>query len=174
MVDIIDNAIELATKHHAGQLRKYNTLPYFVHLEEVATLYSLFNLEDFEDEAIAACYLHDTLEDTKCTKDEIIEACGTLTLSMVLALTDVTDPTKNRATRKLERLEALSEQGACVQTIKVCDLISNATSIIRYDPKFSPVFVQEMKDLVNALTRAPSSLRTIAYQIIMGAEESWK
>ena len=71
MAALLERAIEFAVKKHAGQVRKGTTIPYVTHVIEAMEIVSRMT----EDEEIrAAAVLHDTLEDTETTKEELLEA----------------------------------------------------------------------------------------------------
>lgn len=53
-----------------------------------------------------------------------------------------------------------------VQTIKVADLISNTSSIVRHDPKFAVVYLDEARQLLDVLTRADPRLLAMAREQI--------
>ena len=70
MSDLVDRARKYATEAHQriNQRRKYNNAPYDVHLSAVAKLVA--SVTD-DEEMIAAAWLHDTVEDTRATLDDI-------------------------------------------------------------------------------------------------------
>ena len=61
-----EQALEIATKYHKGQVRKFSGLPYITHPIAVANEFILT-----EHRIIAV--LHDTIEDTDITLDELSE-----------------------------------------------------------------------------------------------------
>lgn len=65
--DYINTALELAVKAHTGQVDKGNGLPYILHPLTVASRIRT-------PEQKAAAILHDTLEDTNLTLDDLREA----------------------------------------------------------------------------------------------------
>ncbi len=71
-VKLIRKAFEYANVHHEGQLRKSNE-PYIIHPLEVAYIVSTLELDDY---AICAAMLHDVVEDTSATLDEIRKEFG--------------------------------------------------------------------------------------------------
>lgn len=146
----IDSAIAFAATAHAGQRRRYRSVPYIVHpihvMEIVATV------TDDEDMWCAAV-LHDVLEDCPVSEATIKRRFGKRVTEMVVGMTKVEVP-GNRAVRKAAERDRL---GACnyeVQTIKVADLISNTGSIVKYDPKFAEIFLREKEQLLAVLTEA--------------------
>src|SRR3989338_3691075 len=66
----IKKAIQFAAKKHHGQFRRETEpLPYVTHLFSVALLVA----EDgADDNVVTAALLHDTLEDTNTTREEIV------------------------------------------------------------------------------------------------------
>lgn len=67
--DIVTRAYEYAKKAHEGQFRASGE-PYFVHPEHVAQILMDLGLDD---ETVAAGYLHDVVEDTECTYDDLVK-----------------------------------------------------------------------------------------------------
>ncbi len=72
-VDILDKAIIFATNAHSGSFRKGTNLPYIIHPMEVASIVS--TMTD-DRSVIAAAMLHDTVEDTNTTIDDIRREFG--------------------------------------------------------------------------------------------------
>ena len=70
--DLIMKAYKYAEAHHEGQLRKSNE-PYIIHPLEVAYIVSTLELDD---SAICAALLHDVVEDTPVTLDDIKNEFG--------------------------------------------------------------------------------------------------
>lgn len=77
---MIFEAIELAAKAHKGQFRKGTKIPYIIHPLQVARL--LIEL-GCSDEVVAAAILHDTVEDTDITLDDIKTAFGRNVMDLV-------------------------------------------------------------------------------------------
>jgi (p)ppGpp synthase/HD superfamily hydrolase len=75
MNDLVDQAIRFATQIHRriDQRRKYNFQPFEVHLKAVAS--TVAGCTD-DPEMIAAAWLHDTVEDTPATLDDIEREFG--------------------------------------------------------------------------------------------------
>lgn len=137
--------------------RKYTNLPYWHHCNDVAKL-----VEDYggSPEAIAAAWLHDTVEDTWVKHWMIRLLFGERVAEIVKGLTDVTTLTDgNRAKRKEIERARLTLCDAETQTVKICDLIDNAKSIYLYDARFSKVYQQEASQLHESLTLADRSAR---------------
>ena len=158
-----DEARVFAIRAHGDQRRKYTLEPYFMHPKRVARMVQNAGLSD---EAIAAAWLHDVLEDTDTPYSQIVLIFGRQIAEMVLDLTSPRKDTGNRAARKRVDIERLSRCGSDVQTIKVADLIDNSASIIKHDPDFAKIYIPEKRALLEVLTKADQNLRAHAWDII--------
>ena len=163
----INFTIEFVKNKHQYQLRKYTTnVYYYTHCIEVMNIVSksptcTYNMK-------IAALLHDTLEDTQTTVEELESVFGKTVTQYVIGLTQISKSSDgNRKVRKQKDLEFYASQNPEVQTIKVADLISNAQDILSKDPdKFGPVFIAEAKDLYTALDKACPMLRSSLYAVL--------
>ena len=144
-----------------GQLRKYTGEPYVTHPIRVMELVRTV-LPD-EPDALAAALLHDVIEDTEITQNEIYAEFGPDVTEMVVALSDLhIDGIQSRKARKALDRDRLSKASASVQTIKVADMIDNTESIVAHDPKFAKLYLEEKRLLLDVLTKADTGLVHIA------------
>lgn len=161
-MNIVDKARIFATAAHAAvdQRRKYTNEPYIVHPAEVAGLVTFYG---GTPEMIAAGWLHDVVEDTKVTNDVITEIFGDVVGEYVGWLTDISRPEYgNRAARKAMDREYIARAPAEAQTVKLCDLISNCTSIMEYDAAFAKTYFEEKRLLLEVLTKGnPDALARV-------------
>lgn len=82
---IIEKAVNFCISYHKGQLRKSGE-PYAVHPILVASLVAFFS----ENKAtILVALLHDVIEDTHCTQEELRVEFGSEVLKLVLGLTKI-------------------------------------------------------------------------------------
>ena len=160
----IDKAIIFAAKAHAGQVRKYSGIPYITH--PLAVMEVVSTVEHDEDMLVAAI-LHDTVEDTETTINDISIYFGNDVAELVDCLTDVSKPSDgNRALRKkIDRL-MIASASPQVKTIKLADLIHNSESISKCDPEFAKVYMAEKKLLLGTLTGGDKNLMKIATKIV--------
>lgn len=157
-------AYNFARVAHAavGQKRKYTGEDYIVHPAEVANLVRGIG---GSSEMIQAAYLHDVVEDTKITVNEISEYFGEEVGSLVHALTDIySDPIwGNREKRKELERNRIARIDPKAQTIKLADLISNTQSIVEYDPDFAKIYLREKAEILKVMTLGDSRLYAIAW-----------
>ncbi len=151
MNDLVDRARVYATEAHQriNHRRKYNNEPYDVHLSAVAKIVA--SVTD-DGEMVAAAWLHDTVEDTQATLEDIESEFGVPVAELVEELTDVSRPGDgNRVQRKqIDRMH-LAQASKRAKTVKLADLIDNCKDITRHDPRFAQVFLSEMNDLLDVL-----------------------
>jgi guanosine-3',5'-bis(diphosphate) 3'-pyrophosphohydrolase len=143
-------ASAFAIRVHATQFRRHTGEPYWLHLAQVAGL-----VEAFVDshEAIAAAWLHDTLEDQPHAEEELFRTFPAPITDAVLLLSDLEKGTRRE--RKAAARERLAKAPGWVQTLKVCDLISNAPSIRTFEPAFwEECFRMEAEAMLAVLTYA--------------------
>lgn len=164
-------AMVFARQVHAGQARRYTGNPYADHLAEVAGIVStvasnstpwavIEGVRARTEQMIATAWLHDCVEDQGITVDELVERFGVVVASAVMKLSDTEEG--NRAERKAASRTRLAAAPSWVQTIKVADLISNTSSIVRNDPKFALVYLEEKRLMLDALTQADDRLVAVA------------
>ena len=148
--ELIDFAYGFAKAAHYGQKRRYTGEPYITHPLAVAKLVA--SVTD-DCQMICAALLHDVIEDTAATYTIIVNAGLQGPIArLVVELTDVSKPEDgNRAVRKALDCAHLSKASANAQTIKLADLIHNAESIVKHDPKFAKIFMKEVGLLLEVL-----------------------
>ena len=166
MNDLVRKARTFATEQHKriDQRRKYSNQPYNVHLKAVAKIVGTVS-ED--QEMIAAAWLHDTVEDTQATIEDIGREFGASVAVLVEHLTDVSRPGDgNRAARKTIDLHHTAKASVRAKTIKLADIIDNAQDITRHDPRFARVFLKEAGALMEVLGEADAALYSRAERVL--------
>jgi len=159
---LVGDAEKFANTNHRGQVRKYTGEPYVTHCRAVA---KLVEAADCGNEAIAAAWLHDTVEDCEgITMKTIADRFGPTVADYVHYLTDPECPPDwNRQARKSYQAGRLAGAPAVVQSIKLADLIHNTSSIVVYDPNFARIYLNEKFFLwQKCLTRGNALLRAMA------------
>ncbi len=166
MIDIIERAEQFAVQAHGPQKRKYSDQPYIVHPLEVA---QIVQSVPHTNAMIAAAILHDVIEDTEASYDDIVVNFGVVVADLVEELTDVSKPEDgNRAVRKALDRAHLAKASADAQTIKLADIISNSKDIKENDPKFAKVYIPEMKALLEVLDKGDKDLMKQAQEQVFG------
>ncbi|HET8686436.1 MAG TPA: HD domain-containing protein [Methanosarcina sp.] len=85
---MILKAINFANARHEGQVRKGSGDPYITHPVAVSYILASFKKSKKMEELLAACILHDTLEDTQTNFVELATEFSPLVASLVFELTN--------------------------------------------------------------------------------------
>lgn len=122
---MIHKAIEFATLAHAGQLRKSTSIPYIVHPFEVA---QILTAAGAEETVICAGLLHDTVEDTSVTIEEIADKFGFQVAALVAHCSE--NKKFSWEQRKNHSIEMLNTKASFETQLLYCaDKLSNLRSI---------------------------------------------
>jgi len=125
---MLKRALDYAAYCHQGQWRKYPgvAIPYMSHPAGVAIILARHG---FAEEVIAAGALHDTLEDTDATVDELRARFGDKVTALVEHVTE-SDRTLSWELRKARYLEHFKVKPWEAQAITLADKIDNLESIV--------------------------------------------
>ena len=165
--DIVIRARSFATAAHAGQTRKYTGEPYITHCAAVAELVAA---RPHTPEMLAAAWLHDTVEDTTMTIEDVHGAFGEVVAALVADLTDVSRPEDgNRKARKAIDRAHTAMASPAAKTVKLADVIDNSKSIKDHDPNFAQVYLTEKAELLKVLREGDPVLWALGRKII----EEW-
>ena len=128
----VQKAVEFATVAHAGAVRKGTDIPYIVHPMDVMKIVA--GITD-DEEIRAAAVLHDTVEDTDVTGEDIEEVFGERIAELVAAESENKREDQPEETtwkiRKQETLDHLAEADTDAKIICLGDKLSNMRDIAR-------------------------------------------
>ena len=135
--------------HQADQRRKYSNAPYIVHPQAVA---ELVRHAGADESMLAAAWLHDTLEDTPTTFNQLQQLFGQEVAVLVRMLTNPqTSRDDTRLQKKQRHLQHSARASAKAQTIKLADIIDNTKDIVDNDPEFASVYLVEKQVQIGLL-----------------------
>lgn len=115
---------------HRGQQRRCGSAPYMEHVDGVARRAKEAGLGALE---ITVAYLHDLLEKTEATYDELVTRFGTDTADLVAELSNDMEEVRRRG-KKEYLLAKMREMGPQAFTLKLCDLLDNAGWALNHCP----------------------------------------
>lgn len=124
----IREALNMARSAHAGQIRNGSGgMPYIEHPVAVAELLAAHG---FGDEVLAAALLHDIVEDSAISVEQVRERFGEPVAALVEALTDdeTIDPYERR---KDEHRRRVAEAGPDALAIYAADKLTNVHALRR-------------------------------------------
>lgn len=153
------DAMGFAAIKHDGQRRRYTGEPYIAHCMRVTeNLAALGKYISITDEMLMAAVLHDTVEDTDCTIDDIRGRYGDIVAEYVFALS-IDPEAGSRRQRYAKYTAQLHAAPAPVQYIKACDIMDNLAGIRAHDPDFFIVYQREACTIAAALDKLHFELR---------------
>jgi GTP diphosphokinase / guanosine-3',5'-bis(diphosphate) 3'-diphosphatase len=131
-LELILHALEFAAHKHRDQRRKdVHASPYINHPIALANI--LVNEADIHDpEVICAALLHDTIEDTETSAEELEAEFGAVIRDIVLEVTD--DQLLQKAERKRLQIEHAAQASPKAKLVKLADKISNLRDIASSPP----------------------------------------
>ena len=129
---VLIQAMAFAAEKHRNQRRKdADASPYVNHPIALANV--LANEGDVQDVTVlCAALLHDTIEDTETTADELRAVFGDQVASVVLEVTD--DKSLEKSVRKQQQIEHAPNISPQAQMVKLADKISNLRDILASPP----------------------------------------
>lgn len=121
------DAFEFAFKAHDGVTRKQSFMPYIAHPMETAFIVK--SVPDISDNAVIAAILHDVVEDTKYTADDIEKCFGSEIRDLVVSESEDKMPHLPKAEswklRKEAFLNHLKDASYEAKVICLADKLSN-------------------------------------------------
>ena len=129
LAKVMDAAVYAALKHQYQRRAGYDKLPYMNHLLKVTE--ALIRIGGERDEALLlAAVLHDVLEDTDATYEELAGRFGREAADIVLELTDdMSIPYMERKWLQVQKAQQLSERA---RKIRIVDKSTNLRDILSY------------------------------------------
>ncbi|MBQ3216652.1 MAG: bifunctional (p)ppGpp synthetase/guanosine-3',5'-bis(diphosphate) 3'-pyrophosphohydrolase, partial [Oscillospiraceae bacterium] len=128
-IAVIDRAVEYADKKHANQKRKDGS-PYIIHPLAVAEIVAEIGLDT---DAILGAILHDCIEDTDSTHDDIARQFGSSVAALVEGVTKLTrveySTLEEQQMENLRKMFLAMSKDIRVVLIKICDRLHNTRTM---------------------------------------------
>lgn len=122
---MIHKAVEFATLAHSGQVRKGSNVAYIAHPFEVS---QILTSQECSEETVIAGLLHDTVEDTEVSFEEIEAEFGARVVELVrICSEDKANSWEDRKENALNQI--LNCEDEEVLLLKLADKLSNMRSI---------------------------------------------
>ncbi|MDJ0951930.1 MAG: HD domain-containing protein [Alphaproteobacteria bacterium] len=171
----LTRALSFAAEAHANQRRKGAAQePYLNHLVEVLDLVAQATGGDDVDLLIASL-LHDVVEDTSVTEDELTEAFGARVAEIVQANSDDMSLPKDQRRRK--RIADMPHKSPDARIVKTADVISNIRAIVTSPPAGWTAdrklgYLEGCRQLIDAGRGANAALERVFDQTVADAERA--
>lgn len=145
----MEEIIEFIKNKHAGKMRKFSKEPYSVHPIRVAETLKQMNENN---NLIKAAYLHDTIEDTNTTFEEISEKFGLKVANLVKELTSDQSAIKEmgKAQYLTKKMNSMSMEAL---TLKLADRLDNVSDLNASDLEFTRKYLKETQFILDHLKR---------------------
>ena len=128
---LLDRAIEFAVRAHAGTERRGKGFPYIVHPMEAMAIVATMT----PDQEVLAAALHDVVEDTDVTVEEIRAAFGDRVASLVACESDIVlaelSEEASWPVRKQAAIDRLAAASHDAKVVALGDKLSNMRAIAR-------------------------------------------
>ncbi|MGM9641334.1 MAG: RelA/SpoT family protein [Faecousia sp.] len=128
-MNLIDRAVQYATAQHEGQKRKDGS-PYIIHPLAVAEIVAEMGLDT---DAILGALLHDCIEDTSTTHDEIANLFGPVVAELVEGVTKLTrveySTLEEQQMENLRKMFMAMSKDIRVVLIKIADRLHNTRTM---------------------------------------------
>lgn len=133
----LERALMVATKAHATQT--YDIYPYDYHLRQVVSIAQELG---YDETIQVACALHDCLEDTELSYNDIKKAFGKDVAEIVFCVTD--ELGRNRKERKEKTYPKIRSNWRAI-VVKICDRIANMRQSKEYNPTLFKMYEKELE-----------------------------
>lgn len=138
------------------QVRKYTGEPYINHPANVVATLRLVTANPAE---LAAGWLHDVVEDTGTTLDEVYAEFGFAVTTIVDGVTNKALPNDGNRRKRFEKnMMAIAAADAGAHTVRLADILDNTRNIVALAPAFAPLYLAEKVELLQVLTKGNSLL----------------
>lgn len=165
--NIYDRALEFGIFHYADRLRKDKHNPILLHaLRVVEIARRKANITD--DRILAAAFLHDVLEDTLATEDELVKSVGPEVSKLVVLLTeDRRMPKSERKARMLNEFPSLPRDA---KLIKLADRLDNIRSSWLVKSQVKHRYLRECREILHWSKGVNPPLESLLAQAIKNLE----
>ena len=127
-MELVKKAELFAKKKHSGMMRKDRVTPYSKHLQDVVN--RLKSLGVVDEELLCTGWLHDTIEDTDTSFDDLFEQFGRRVAVLVFSLSKDMSLTKKK--REQVYVKQLKEASFDAKLVKLCDISANLSALKNY------------------------------------------
>lgn len=138
-----EKAILVATAAHGDQ--KYGIYPYIYHLKQVSEIAEALG---FEEDIVTAAILHDSLEDTSISYNDLKKEFGEEVAEIVYAVTD--ELGRNRTERHLKTYPKIYNNWKAT-AVKICDRIVNINESLLSNDRMCKLYVKEHDNFVKGV-----------------------
>jgi len=145
--EFLTKVLSFATEKHKLQIRKFNGEPYIKHPISVSEIVKEFTSNMF---VIASALLHDTIEDTDTTLEEIENNFGKEVADMVHVLTNDPDELK-RLGKTAYLIEKINHLSSLTLLVKFADRLDNVSDLSMNNETWSRQYATQTNSILDSL-----------------------
>ena len=123
-----ESALRFAKKNHKAQVRKGSVRPYITHCMEVARI---LHKNGYSEEIVVAGLLHDTVEDTEVTLEDLRRKYGEEISNLVKYVTEDKSPGLSWEKRKVMYIKNLTDAPEGSVVVSAADKLHNVTEMLQ-------------------------------------------
>jgi GTP diphosphokinase / guanosine-3',5'-bis(diphosphate) 3'-diphosphatase len=169
---LIERAYDFAAKAHNGQMRKSGD-PYFIHPTNVASIITELKLDAA---SVCAGLLHDCVEDTLATVDDLEREFGEEVAFLVDGVTKLSKinfiSREDRQAENFRKMVVAMARDIRVLLVKLCDRLDNMRTLEHMKPEAQDRIARETMEIYAPLAnrlgiaRVKSELEDLAFQYL--------
>jgi len=161
-------ALQYGREKHKGQIRRDGT-PYINHPIRVANHVILAKSSHKFDEIVIAAYLHDVIEDTNTTYEEISDLFGELVADLVLEVSSDKSEVR-RLGKSLYLKDKMVTMTSWALVIKLADRLDNVSDLTYADNSFRKKYVKETIEILEFVKKYRKDLSKTHSKFILAIE----
>lgn len=143
--DLICRAMNYAAECHLATNHTYDGKPYTIHLKmtyDFGCKFAYLLKNEEIDVALAACWAHDTIEDTRQTYNDVKKQLGEDVAEAVYAVTN--EKGRTRAERANDKYYNGIRQNQIATFVKLCDRLANTSYSAQQNQRMIDVYRNEL------------------------------
>jgi GTP pyrophosphokinase len=170
-IGTLDDAFKFMKTKHGIQERKTGGY-YFEHPRRVASLVIKFKDSYRIEDLLIIALLHDVLEDTNATYEQIEDQFGTMIADTVLELTSDKELTKTEQSKQEYLAEKMVNMSSYALVIKLCDRLDNVGDLAKMSNEFRTRYIQETLYILGRIDRERKVITTTHHRLIHEIRET--
>ena len=169
-IGTLDDAFKFMKTKHGIQERKTGGY-YYEHPRRVASLVIRFKDSYRIEDLLIAALLHDTLEDTNATYEQIENKFGTMIADIVLELTSDKTMTATALSKREYLAAKMVKMSSYALVIKLCDRLDNIDDLNKTSADFALRYIAETEYILDEIDKNREVITTTHHRIIHAIRE---
>lgn len=165
----LDDVFKYIKTKHGVQTRTTGGY-YFEHPRRVAAYVLMYKDSYKIDELITIALLHDILEDTNGTYEQLLEKFGELVANTVLELTNNKEEIE-KSEKRFYLAKKMINMSSYALVVKLCDRLDNVSDLDKTDAAFALRYIEETEYILDAIDDKRDVISTTHHRLIHAIRE---